>query len=109
MGAGFVKRLMSCGAKNLRGGNRVFDNDEAGDGRIRVHVQGKDNDAVCVELPTHYLNHPVFEKLLKDSGEEFGFRYDGALRIACDVEVFLRFVHLLNTGDPSAHYFQLPQ
>ncbi|KAL9688811.1 hypothetical protein QQ045_033235 [Rhodiola kirilowii] len=109
MGAGFVKRLVSCGTKSFRSRNyRVFDNDDPGDGRIRVHVQGK-NDAVCVELPTHYLNHPVIEKLLKDSGEEFGYKYDGALRIACNVEAFLGFIHLLNTGDPSAHYFQLSQ
>ncbi|KAJ9550776.1 hypothetical protein OSB04_014821 [Centaurea solstitialis] len=42
-----------------------------------------------------HLNHPVFQKLLTDAEEEYGFANDGPLTIPCEESVFeeiLRFV-----------------
>ncbi|KAL2468473.1 SAUR-like auxin-responsive protein family [Forsythia ovata] len=42
-----------------------------------------------------YLNHPIFEKLLTQAAEEYGFANSGALAIPCDETVFeeiLQFV-----------------
>lgn len=60
------------------------------------------------EVEANYLNHPLFEGLLRAyTEEEFGYSYVGALRIPCEVGLFLFLVYLLETADPSAHYMEL--
>lgn len=57
-------------------------------GYVRVYVG---NDALCqFELEANYLNHPLLENLLELSVNEFGYSYDGAVRILCDVELHSR-------------------
>lgn len=58
--------------------------------------------AVCVGeemrrfvIPTEYLGHWAFEKLLRKAEDEFGFQHEGALRIPCDVEVFESILRLV--------------
>ncbi|ERN11472.1 hypothetical protein AMTRI_Chr03g138050 [Amborella trichopoda] len=58
-------------------------------------------------LEANYLNHPLVENLLDLSVEEYGYSYDGALRIDCEVEVFVYLIELLKTRNPSAHYMEL--
>lgn len=98
---GLVKKMFWCGRKS-------FPSEMAEEGHVRVYV-GKDADeAVKFDVEANYLNHPMFEKLLQLSGEELGYSYEGALRIACDIDLFLYLLHLLKTSNPSAHYMQLP-
>jgi SAUR family protein len=98
-----VKKLLCCGAKSF-----PSDSDAVPEGRVRVNIIGKD-DIVCkFEMETNYLNHPLFENLLRLSEEEFGYSYDGALRIACEIDLFQYLLHLLKTSNSSAHYMQLP-
>ncbi|KAL6183943.1 hypothetical protein ACLB2K_045353 [Fragaria x ananassa] len=77
-------------------------------GQVRVYV-GRDFDLMCkFEMEANYLNHPLFQSLLELSAEqEFGYSYDGALRIACDVNLFFHLLRLLETRNPSAHYMEL--
>lgn len=95
---GIVRKLWCCGAKSFPSDS------EAEEGHVRVFV-GKDMQ-FKFEMEANYLN--LFENLLKLSEEEFGFSYDGALRIACEIDVFQYLLLLLKTGNPSAHYMQLP-
>ncbi|KAJ9186259.1 hypothetical protein P3X46_001857 [Hevea brasiliensis] len=101
-----VRKLWCCGAKSLLSeSERSVDVPE---GHIRVYV-GKDIQFQCkFQMEANYLNHPLFEDLLRISEEEFGYSYDGALRIACDIHLFQYLLHLLKTSNPSAHYMQLP-
>ncbi|XP_050378380.1 auxin-responsive protein SAUR71-like [Argentina anserina] len=104
-----VKKILFCGAKgfpSISGYSRVVPVPEPG--QVRVFV-GSDIDMMCkFEMEANYLNHPLFLSLLELSAEkEFGYSYDGALRIACDVDLFHYLLHLLETSNPSAHYMDL--
>ncbi|XP_030517680.2 auxin-responsive protein SAUR22-like [Rhodamnia argentea] len=99
-----VKKMLCCGAKSFAS----VDTEVAAvpEGRVRVYV-GK--DVPCkLEMEANYLNHPLFENLLRLSEEEFGYSYDGALRIACEIDLFQQLIHLLKTSNPTAHYMELP-
>ncbi|XP_010555794.1 PREDICTED: auxin-responsive protein SAUR15-like [Tarenaya hassleriana] len=101
---GAMKKLICCGSKSFGEGNAKTLPEE---GRVRVYV-GNDRETQCkLEMEANFLNHPLFEEMLRLSEEEFGFSYDGALRIACDVDVFMHLIHLLKSSDPSAHYMDL--
>ncbi|KAF9601721.1 hypothetical protein IFM89_022708 [Coptis chinensis] len=93
-----LKKIMCCGMKS-------FPSADLPEGRVRVYV-GK--DVPCkFELEANYLNHPLFENLLELSVDEFGYSYNGALRIACDIDLFQYLLELLNSRNPSAHYMEL--
>lgn len=60
--------------------------------------------AVCVGLelrrfviPTEYLSHQAFHKLLRETEEEFGFEQTGVLRIPCEVSVFESILKIVST------------
>uniref|UniRef100_A0A0E0E5Z7 Auxin-responsive protein n=1 Tax=Oryza meridionalis TaxID=40149 RepID=A0A0E0E5Z7_9ORYZ len=53
-------------------------------------------------IPTEYLGHWAFERLLRDAEEEFGFRHQGALRIPCDVAAFEAILRLVAAGNGKA-------
>ncbi|XP_059637095.1 auxin-responsive protein SAUR15-like [Cornus florida] len=101
---GLMRKLVSCGRRSFPSES---DTEVVPEGRIRVYV-GKDTEIPCkFEMEANYLNHPLFEKLLQLSEEEFGYSYDGALRIACEIDLFQYLLHLLNNRNPSAHYMEL--
>ena len=77
------------------------------EGRIHV-VVGKAKSDEVVEMEAHYLNHPLMEKLLSLTGEEYGYSYEGALRIDCDIHLFRYLLQQLDERNPSAHYMNLP-
>ncbi|KAH7566956.1 hypothetical protein ACOSP7_011400 [Xanthoceras sorbifolium] len=96
-----MKKLWCCGGKSFPSErNRIPE-----EGHVLVYV-GKDMQ-FKFEMEANYLNHPLFENLLKLSEEEFGFSYDGALRLACEIDLFHYLLHLLKTSNPSAHYMDL--
>ncbi|KAK9109621.1 hypothetical protein Sjap_017681 [Stephania japonica] len=88
-----LKMICCCGSKSfptdlLKGHIRV---------RVRKNVLSK----------AYFLDHPLFEQLLQLSGEEFGYSYDGALRIACEIDLFQYLVELLRSRNALAHYMEL--
>ncbi|KAH7673973.1 Small auxin-up RNA protein [Dioscorea alata] len=96
-----VKKLLFCGAKS-------FPSDvELPEGHIWVCVGAENEETQRFELETNYLNHPLFEDLLRLSVQEFGYSYAGALRIACDIDFFLHVLHLLRSSNPRVHYMEL--
>ncbi|XP_062028670.1 protein SMALL AUXIN UP-REGULATED RNA 12-like [Rosa rugosa] len=111
MMSSIVKKLLFCGAKGFPS---ISDSDDSRvvpvpqAGHVRVYV-GRDINMMCkFEIEANYLNHPLFRSLLQLSAEqEFGYSYDGALRIACDIDLFHYILHLLDTSNPSAHYMEL--
>lgn len=46
-------------------------------------------------IPASYLTNTVFQSLLAKTAEEFGFRCDGGLRIACTPDVFEHYLWCL--------------
>ncbi|KAK4743974.1 hypothetical protein SAY87_010286 [Trapa incisa] len=75
---------------------RIFGRTRALKGRIPVQVGSSNgNDLHSFELVPDLLNHPIFESLLKRSGEEFGYSYEGPLRIACEIDLFRNLVRCL--------------
>ncbi|KAK4804136.1 hypothetical protein SAY86_003953 [Trapa natans] len=99
--------MWCCGAKGFRPPSPGYHH-EVPEGHVRVCVGKVDDDILCVfEMEANYLNHPLFESLLRLSEEELGFSYSGALRIACEIDLFRYVVHLLETSNPLAHYMEL--
>ncbi|KAK9109620.1 hypothetical protein Sjap_017680 [Stephania japonica] len=92
-----LKKICYCGSKSFP--------TDLPKGHIRVRV-GK--NVLCkFELEAYFLDHPLFEQLLQLSGEEFGYSYDGALRIACEIDLFQYLVELLRTRNPLTNYMEL--
>ncbi|XP_043713176.1 auxin-responsive protein SAUR71 [Telopea speciosissima] len=80
------------------------------EGHVRVYV-GKDKEFPRkFDLEANYLNHPLLVNLLHLSVDEFGYSYNGALRIACEIDLFQHLLQLLHTRNPSfaEHYVDLP-
>ncbi|CAF2041119.1 hypothetical protein BRARA_I01732 [Brassica rapa] len=91
---GMVKKLLCGGSKNFASSRTSALPEE---GKVRVYV-GKDKESQCkLEVEANLLNHPMFEDLLRLSEEEYGHSYEGALRIACDIDVFINLINLLKT------------
>ncbi|CAN8287688.1 unnamed protein product [Cochlearia groenlandica] len=90
-----AKKLLWCGSNNFASSKTLALPEE---GRVRVYV-GKDRERQSkIEVEANLLNHPMLEELLKVSEEEFGHSYEGALKIACDIDVFIKLInHILKT------------
>ncbi|XP_073389134.1 protein SMALL AUXIN UP-REGULATED RNA 12 [Physcomitrium patens] len=52
-------------------------------------------------IRAYTLKHAVFRVLLEKSAEEFGYKHDGGLIIACDVAFFEHLLWLIETKSPS--------
>lgn len=89
-----VKKLLWCGAKSYACSRTSALPEE---GRVRVYV-GKDRETQCMlEVEANLLNHPMLDDLLRLSEEEFGYSYKGALRIASDIDGFIKLINLLKS------------
>ncbi|KAG0590196.1 hypothetical protein M758_1G078300 [Ceratodon purpureus] len=53
------------------------------------------------------LKHETFRVLLEKSAEEFGYKHEGGLIIACDVAFFQHLLQLIETKSPSLCRMQL--
>ncbi|KAF1899222.1 hypothetical protein Lal_00019346 [Lupinus albus] len=65
------------------------------EGHFPVYV-GEEMERFVVSAEV--LNHPVFEKLLNQSAQEYGYEQKGVLRIPCHVIVFERVLEALRLG-----------
>ncbi|KAL1189821.1 Protein SMALL AUXIN UP-REGULATED RNA 9 [Cardamine amara subsp. amara] len=89
-----VKKLLSCGTKSYASSRTSALPKE---GRVQVYVC-RDRETQCkLEVDTSLLNHPMLDDLLRLSQEEFGHSYEGALRIACDIDVFIKLINLFKS------------
>jgi SAUR family protein len=60
-------------------------------------------------IATSYLTNGVFQVLLAKSAEEFGFRCDGGLRIACCPEVFEHLIWWLQQQEGAKTQHAVPE
>ncbi|RZC54652.1 hypothetical protein C5167_013504 [Papaver somniferum] len=97
-----IKKILCCGLKNSSSKSA----NQLPQGHVRVYV-GKEEFPCKFEVEANYLNHPLFENLLQLSVEEFGYSYNGALRIACEIDLFKYLLDLLKSRNPVAHYMEL--
>lgn len=67
------------------------------EGSLAVYV-GHERRRFVIPIP--YLTNSVFQALLAKSAEEFGFRCDGGLRIACAPDVFENLLWWLQQEGP---------
>lgn len=109
---GVMRKLVWCGKRSFSHQSSESESESESDsvreGYVRVVVGKVGSEVVFYEMDTIYLNHPLLVKLLSLTGEEYGYSYEGALRIACDIHLFRYLIQLLSTGNPCAHYMDLP-
>jgi len=71
--------------------NDDVDDDEKGEiaphGCFPVHV-GAERERFVVK--TKYVNHPLFQKLLEEAEQEYGFDCDGPIWLPCNVDLFYK-------------------
>ncbi|PIA56064.1 hypothetical protein AQUCO_00700421v1 [Aquilegia coerulea] len=66
-------------------------------GHIAVYVG--ENEKRRFVVPISYLTHPLFQDLLNQAEEEFGFNHPmGGLTIPCDEDSFIELTSLLNSS-----------
>ncbi|KAL2346073.1 hypothetical protein Fmac_000073 [Flemingia macrophylla] len=89
-----LKRCSSLGKKN----NGYEDDDHDGlpqdvpKGHFAVYV-GENRSRYIV--PISFLTHPLFQSLLRQAEEEFGFDHDMGLTIPCEEVVFRSLTSML--------------
>jgi len=57
-------------------------------GCVAVYVGSEGEQQQRFVIPVVYVNHPLFEKLLKEAEEEYGFEQKGTITIPCHVSDF---------------------
>lgn len=57
-------------------------------GHLAVYVGERDGEIQRVLVPVLFLNHPLFEKLLKEAEEVYGFNHAGQITIPCPISEF---------------------
>lgn len=71
-------------------------------GCLAVYVgQGEQQQRFII--PVVYINHPLFEKLLKEAEEEYGFEQKGTITIPCQVSVFQYVQDLIDREQHESH------
>jgi len=60
-------------------------------------------------ISANILSHSVFRMLLNKSAEEFGFKHEGGLNIACEVVFFEHLLWLIETNDPSLSSMEIDE
>lgn len=57
-------------------------------GCVAVYVGSEGEKPQRFVIPVVYVNHPLFEKFLKEAEEEYGFEQKGTITIPCHVSDF---------------------
>ncbi|KAH9321996.1 hypothetical protein KI387_016635, partial [Taxus chinensis] len=72
-------------------------------GCLAVYVgEGEEQQRQRFVIPVVYINHPLFEKLLKEAEEEYGFEQKGTITIPCQVSHF-QYVHNIIDRERAHH------
>ncbi|KAF3788425.1 Auxin-responsive protein [Nymphaea thermarum] len=97
-----------CSPKSVLLGEDMDSGDEAGDrdlfhvvpkGCFAVYV-GKEDGMRRFVIPLRYLNHAIFQDLLKKAEEEFGFSSSGGIRLPCGSLLFEHILWMLENDEP---------
>lgn len=65
-------------------------------GCVAVYVGSEGEEPQRFVIPAVYVNHPLFQKLLKEAEEEYGFEQKGAITIPCQVSHFKKVQELID-------------
>ncbi|KAL9231097.1 hypothetical protein vseg_006360 [Gypsophila vaccaria] len=57
-------------------------------GHLAVYVGEPEGDTLRVLVPVLFLNHPLFEKLLKEAENVYGYDHPGRITIPCPISEF---------------------
>lgn len=82
-------------------------------GWVAVHVGLEDEDDEGgfnrFSIPISYLYHPLFQRLLDEAREIYGYNYtSGPLRLPCSVEDFVHLRWRIERETAASHGHQLP-
>jgi SAUR family protein len=67
-------------------------------GHFAIYVGEEEINKKRFVVPISYLNHPLFQELLRKAAEEFGFDYQmGGLTIPCAEDEFISLTSRLNS------------
>ncbi|KAK9668327.1 hypothetical protein RND81_13G052000 [Saponaria officinalis] len=75
----------------IRVGREVVMDTKAGHvpkGHIAIYLGEPDGETRRVLVPVLCINHPLFEKLLKEAENVYGFNYPGQITIPCPISMF---------------------
>jgi len=65
-------------------------------GCVAVYVGSEGEEQHRFVIPTVYINHPLFQKFLKEAEEEYGFEQKGAITIPCHASDFQSVQELID-------------
>uniref|UniRef100_A0A7C8YE36 Uncharacterized protein n=1 Tax=Opuntia streptacantha TaxID=393608 RepID=A0A7C8YE36_OPUST len=72
-------------------------------GHLAVYVGERDGEIQRVLVPVLFLNHPLFEKLLKESEKVYGFNQPGQITIPCPISEFEHVQTKIAAGEKFRH------
>lgn len=72
-------------------------------GHLAVYVGERDGEIQRVLVPVLFLNHPLFEKLLKEAEEVYGFNHPGQITIPCPISEFEHVQTKIAAGEKFRH------
>jgi len=72
-------------------------------GCVAVYVGSEGEEQKRFVIPVMYINHPLFEKLLKEAEEEYGFEQKGTIIIPCHVSDFQYVQSLIDEERHHSH------
>ncbi|GLJ44456.1 hypothetical protein SUGI_0932720 [Cryptomeria japonica] len=71
-------------------------------GCLALSVGQGEEQQRCV-IPVEYINHPLFQKLLEEAAEEYGFEHKGRIAIPCNISHF-HYVQEVIERERENHY-----
>lgn len=82
---------------------KVQDSHDVPKGCVAVYVGSEGEEQQRFVIPTVHVNHPLFQKLLKEAEEEYGFEQKGTITIPCHVSDFQCVEDLINEEHHQTH------
>ncbi|XP_057860595.2 auxin-responsive protein SAUR32 [Cryptomeria japonica] len=71
-------------------------------GCLALYVGKGEEQRRCV-IPVEYINHPLFEKFLKEAEEEYGFEQQGRIVIPCHLSDFQSVQEVIDRESHQSH------
>lgn len=72
-------------------------------GCVAVYVGSEGEQRQRFVIPAAHVNHPLFQKLLKEAEEEYGFEQKGTITIPCHVSDFQCVEDVINEEHHQSH------
>lgn len=81
-----IKDRLFSGELSDRSSGRARDQNGVPRGHLAVYVGREEMQRFVI--PTKYLQYPEFRVLMDEVADEFGYEYEGGIRIPCEEGVF---------------------